>query len=723
MPKCRRCKDTGETSEWHIPMEFNPGSALQKANLIKHYGLAMPHKRGEDRLTTESKYLKRFAKKFPVFDRIIECQQREKLISTYMWEGRPDGRISTIYGFAPSTWRKSSRQVNLQNIPKRSDLAHLFRKMLIAAPGHVLIEADSSAIEAVLVGFCAGDAEYIRLAQLGIHDFVTAKWLSLEVDAGWETESLRSVLKGMKRDHSDTREAAKRGVHACLPGDHEVLTESGWVRLDELSAGVPVAQWDKGKVSFVAPVRHSYNYQGSLISLHGRGLSIRMTHNHRVPVCRVGLHDLKVHPAESLPHTGRIPVCGVLDGPLGTAGWLQLDIAIAADASVTKFNQSGTAQVAFHLVRPRKIERLKWLLRVVGIKFSVKPCKCHPNGVKVRFTHPANSPWLERDLKTFRITPLLNLSLATKRIFLEELLHWDGTGRERKAGSQTKYMCINYKNVVTVQTIAHLTGQQSLVRGHPLNGYVKDTDRLIWDASYNNRKFSSIAENERWAETFTGTVYCLTVPSGFFMVRYQDRISVTGNSNYLLSPHGLNDEYPEYFPTQRKGREFQEFYFGLFPKLRSWHQSTLERVHRETYLENHYQYRHYFYSVFSFDKRRNDWILGDDAKRAVAFVPQSDASAIQTEDIILLDSMLEVAPYLRLIIHDSVVLEVPENELESVARRVHTVMTRPRAELAGLAIGAEVSWGPSLGEMSPLTFKEETKCNVPEQHVQLGVSL
>jgi DNA polymerase-1 len=170
-------------------------------------------------------------------------------------------------------------------------------------------------------------------------------------------------------------------------------------------------------------------------------------------------------------------------------------------------------------------------------------------------------------------------------------------------------------------------------------------------------------------------------------------------TNYLLSAHGLHDEYPQHFASKRAAEEFQEFYFHLFPKLRQWHQATLERAHREAYLENHYQYRHYFYSVFSWSHRKQGWELGDDAKRAVAFVPSSDASAIQTDDVLELAADPKVEPHMRLICHDSVTLEVPEPDVDRVAAKVHAVMTRERPELGGLAIGAEVMVGPSLGEM------------------------
>src|SRR4029077_17986758 len=122
--------------------------------------------------TTEHKYLLRFAKKHPIFQHIVEYKRRGKLLSTYQWPLNGAMRATTQYGYWPSTWRLASRKVNLQNIPKRSALAKQFRKMIVAAPGHVLVEADGSAVEAVLVGYSAGSEAYIKLAKAGIHGWL-----------------------------------------------------------------------------------------------------------------------------------------------------------------------------------------------------------------------------------------------------------------------------------------------------------------------------------------------------------------------------------------------------------------------------------------------------------------------------------------------------------------------------------------------------------------------
>src|SRR4029077_13413125 len=107
--------------------------------------------------------------------------------------------------------------------------------------------------------------------------------------------------------------------------------------------------------------------------------------------------------------------------------------------------------------------------------------------------------------------------------------------------------------------------------------------------------------------------------------------------NYLLSAYGLNDEHPEAFPTQKSAKEYQELYFGMFPKIRLWHQNILRLASKQTYLDNHYGVRHYFYNVLVWNPNTKDYDkLGEDAKRAVAFIPQSDGSCIQNIDLITL---------------------------------------------------------------------------------------
>jgi DNA polymerase I-like protein with 3'-5' exonuclease and polymerase domains len=104
--------------------------------------------------------------------------------------------------------------------------------VFIADGNELLLECDYRAIEAQLVGYeaIAADGEagiaYIRLAKLGVHDFLNAHILQrngkiTEADVPqlkWSDDDLRGALKVIKRKFPNEREAAKRIVHGTSYG-------------------------------------------------------------------------------------------------------------------------------------------------------------------------------------------------------------------------------------------------------------------------------------------------------------------------------------------------------------------------------------------------------------------------------------------------------------------------------------------------------------------------
>lgn len=399
---CGTCKGTGLVTKYSLREPFNPHSSDQVLELMRQLKLKIPKKRGEDRETTEAKYLKRYAKKHPVFRSILDCREKQKATSTYIYPTNTSGHVVTQYGFHPSTWRKSSRNVNLQNIPIRNqEMAEAIRGTMVAAPGHVLVEADYEGIEAVIVGVLAGDKDYIRVCKAGLHGFTASRWMGNPIDINLPFDELRRQCKAIKKVYPEDYDRAKRGNHGV---------------------------------------------------------------------------------------------------------------------------------------------------------------------------------------------------------------------------------------------------------------------------------------------------------------------------NYLLSPYGLNDEHPEAFPTLKSAKEYQDLYFGMFPKIRQWHNNILKVASKQTFIDNHFGIRHYFYNVLVWNPDTKDWDkLGEDAKRAVAFIPQSDGSCIQNIDLLALAADPLVEPLLRLVIHDSKVLHVPLELVDYVCRKLHATMSRPRPELGGESIGVEIAIGEDLRKSAMDTWKppkEEPLCLV-----------
>jgi hypothetical protein len=125
--------------------------------------------------------------------------------------------------------RLSYTNPNITNVvadkDEKRNLAAGFRACIVASPGCRLLEVDFAAIEAVETGWCAGDAEYYRLAKLGVHSGLVTHILGEPYDPRESDDALRALFKRMKHEHQDIYDPAKRYIHGRSYG----LTVPGMV--------------------------------------------------------------------------------------------------------------------------------------------------------------------------------------------------------------------------------------------------------------------------------------------------------------------------------------------------------------------------------------------------------------------------------------------------------------------------------------------------------------
>jgi len=212
---CLKYEITVEQVVWRKE-EFNAGSSDQVKSLLRELGITVPRKRDQDgewKETTGKKQLQRLAKTKPQLRSIILIRERRKIRDTYDWQPDTDGRVRTFYSFNPSTWRLSSFFPNLQTIPKRGPLAPRFRRIIQAVPGHVLGECDSSAIEAVLVGYFGQSDRYLRLAKAGVHGWLTAARLGQPIPLDLPFDELQKRCKAAKGSNPKLYDSMKVTVH------------------------------------------------------------------------------------------------------------------------------------------------------------------------------------------------------------------------------------------------------------------------------------------------------------------------------------------------------------------------------------------------------------------------------------------------------------------------------------------------------------------------------
>lgn len=157
--------------------EFNILSPKQLGSVLFEKLMLPAGKKTKTGWSTNVDVLERLVGKHPIVQLILDYRQLTKLKSTYA-DGllkviAPDGRIHTNFQMTvTATGRLSSTEPNLQNIPIRTELGAQIRKMFVAAPGNVLVDADYSQIELRLLAHISGD-ETMRQAFLNGEDIHT----------------------------------------------------------------------------------------------------------------------------------------------------------------------------------------------------------------------------------------------------------------------------------------------------------------------------------------------------------------------------------------------------------------------------------------------------------------------------------------------------------------------------------------------------------------------
>lgn len=134
-----------------------------------------------------------------------------------------DGRVHETFKHTPSTLRLAMQI--LQLLPRADDPESLYskvRNLFVAAPGHQLAAVDYGGIEAKLVGYLAGDKDFLRLCNLGIHDFVASHAYGTPALVEWSDEQIKDHFAKLKRDGGDhydvVRTGCKRAVYLSLYG-------------------------------------------------------------------------------------------------------------------------------------------------------------------------------------------------------------------------------------------------------------------------------------------------------------------------------------------------------------------------------------------------------------------------------------------------------------------------------------------------------------------------
>ena len=167
--------------------EFNIASTKQLQEVLFIERKLTPGKKTKTGYSTDSSVLEELAALDTVPRQILRHRTLAKLKSTYIdslaalaesdaasadtkaESGSGTGRIHTHYSqTGAATGRLASRDPNLQNIPVRDEEGRRIRMAFIAAPGNLLISADYSQIELVVLAHLSQDPGLLKAFREGV---------------------------------------------------------------------------------------------------------------------------------------------------------------------------------------------------------------------------------------------------------------------------------------------------------------------------------------------------------------------------------------------------------------------------------------------------------------------------------------------------------------------------------------------------------------------------
>lgn len=325
----------------------------------------------------------------------------------------------------------------------------------------------------------------------------------------------------------------------CFSGDTEILTEDGFVRFDQLPRDARVAQWMDNRVEFVKPVGHVRVEAASFIELANEHIDLMVTPEHRCLLQHRKTGQLKVFGAENYPedwkqlHGGSyVDGCGL---PLSTD---ELTVLIAAQAD-GHFQGGG---IDFGFTKKRKFDRLVAALDRAKLGYKRVNSYCGRLRLVVKDAHFVDyARELLGSKKQYSGGIVLRLSQDQLLHFTDEVFQWDGLSTRG-----TAFFSTDRQSAEWVQVAQTLVGRRATLYRRICRN--KDKKHHVWEVSVpRDRRGYSLTTNIEQQQAPGGMAYCVSVPSGFIVVRRNGKTAVTGNCQTIpstkLDVHSLRSMY------------------------------------------------------------------------------------------------------------------------------------------------------------------------------------
>lgn len=348
----------------------------------------------------------------------------------------------------------------------------------------------------------------------------------------------------------------------CMTEEHEVLTQQGWKGRDQIQVGDMVLAFDNGESRW-EPVLEVPKFQvdkASLTSMEDRAFSARVTPNHRwrvrhrKPWGSTRTHEIwSWKTTEQLNQNHEIPRVGEYQGPEETLpDWLvELFAWFWTEGSVKKRKRCKTPSIAIYQslsANPEKVEMIRDALKRAGERYCEsldhRPNKTGGESVVVQFElygHAKDALLSISGDKSIPMDFLCSLSKRQLRLFIKTSVLADGSlakpmsyvrqhytpwvkEHRRPERVEGDHFTLTQKRHDTVDAFRIAC----LLAGYSTSVHEVGESKAVRTSSVNQVRVQPTTEVNH--SEYTGTLWCIRVPSGAFFTRCNDKVYVTGNS-------------------------------------------------------------------------------------------------------------------------------------------------------------------------------------------------
>lgn len=343
-------------------------------------------------------------------------------------------------------------------------------------------------------------------------------------------------------------------LHNCLRGDAEVLTKTGWKRIDSVTTDDVIATWDKDTQEIIwdRPTETIKTFSKQMVRVSYKTyktFGFLATPDHRLPIWR---RDY-VRPKKNgkRPTTGK-PVYRVSENTVANLGLNvnnffitaakngakekesqltdleRLYISIQADGELrSEKNEIRRYRLSFK--KDRKKERFEELCEKAKVKFT--KIKHAENSVAKKNHYQAYDIWVNKECKNFwDCFDVTTFSQKKAQQFIEEISLWDGSCAETCGILNRRYCSTQLENIKFAQAVAMIAGLTSSFQKRDRDFPNRKTEYVL---DFLEKHVRGTYDCEKKIEDFYDYAYCLSVPTTFFVARDADTgaTMITGNCN------------------------------------------------------------------------------------------------------------------------------------------------------------------------------------------------